>query len=729
MGQQRGVLVGELQSSTYDQLNLITIIDSVFQQDGDMRYKIRGLSRLAYLYLYYHYYGADITSLSDIDDLIVDDSGDSTKIKSVLPSCTADGDVFDFIFAIDEQFYLDNFSEKLEDTLKTLSEEVGRVVLHRPNQYSISDVIAMNLFDTYSIKNPDEVYYAVRIITDAIVPVEEKIAIQAKVAAFTVENKAVSFEILFGDDLQQEVSDVESPKEFVSSGELILSSPDSVCYFGDEKSFVSLVSAKSLKDLFLKYGTHGLFASNLRFFINSKKIDPKITNTIQNEPDNFAYYNNGIIVTCDDYKIVGNTVLFTNFSIVNGGQTTNLIGRTQFDHDFSVVAKVIKNKYANIEDRVNFLSKVAEASNTQKPINAKDLIANRVEQRMLKLQYAGAGMFLKVKRGEKIDKSKYSEPWMNASNDEVAQMLYSYVYQCPGVSKNSKSKILSNDKTYSMIFETKYDDNFLKSIQFLKIAFNSYQKHIKLAENYASEKNGLTRHANFYADALIGFLFKLITNPELRVKVFQIPVGNFSNANSDLIFLLRQNDIGTISLIKPDQFSAIGKTTFFQLFDFILDHILVPAYDIYKTSMPNSGYADFFKSDKYYYGYVLRKAVMVVRNESSDIVLLMQDMFNLTGKTNVEFVATKKFDEYKPGVREELTEFRSKMVDDAKGRGAKIKVSDVIKLDQIEMIGRLFPRTLEELQTKIGMSEDQIRDYGGDILKIINKYADVSSFK
>ena len=39
-----------------------------------------------------------------------------------------------------------------------------------------------------------------------------------------------------------------------------------------------------------------------------------------------------------------------NFSIVNGGQTTNLIGRTNFDNDFPIMCKVIKNKYLKYQE-------------------------------------------------------------------------------------------------------------------------------------------------------------------------------------------------------------------------------------------------------------------------------------------------------------------------------------------------------------------------------------------
>lgn len=479
----------------------------------------------------------------------------------------------------------------------------------------------------------------------------------------------------------------------------------------------------------MKYSTHGLFASNLRFFINSKKIDPKIIYSIQHDPDNFPYFNNGIIITCDDFTISNGEVILKNFSVVNGGQTTNLIGRTPFAKDFSVVAKIIKNKYSSMEDRVTFLSKVAEASNTQKPINAKDLIANRVEQRMLKIQYANAGMFLKVKRGEKIDKTKYPEPWMNASNDEVAQMLYSYVFQCPGSAKNSKSKILGNEKTYAQIFGTQYDDGFLKSMQYLKIAFNNYQKYIRQSEPWASVRGGLSRHANYYVDAIIGLIFKVLTNDKFRAKMVSFPTGDISNTNDDFTFLVRQNDIGTISLLNPTCFETIGRTTFFSLFDYFFDYILVDGYQAYQKKNPAGSYGDFCKSDRYYYEFVAKKTIYRLIYDSNKLISLMSPCFNLDAKTTGDYVAAKKFDEYKPGLREELVEFRNAKVKEAKDNGIKLRPADVLKLDQISAIATYFPRTTALLISKADLEFDQADKYGEEIIRIVEKYADLSNFQ
>jgi hypothetical protein len=98
--------------------------------------------------------------------------------------------------------------------------------------------------------------------------------------------------------------------------------------FGDEKSMIVNISAKSLKRIYELYYYRGLFAQNLRYYVKNAKVDANIVESIQSFPDNFWYYNNGIILICDDYIIQDNSILLSNFSIINGGQTTKLIGET-----------------------------------------------------------------------------------------------------------------------------------------------------------------------------------------------------------------------------------------------------------------------------------------------------------------------------------------------------------------------------------------------------------------
>ncbi|WP_405290417.1 AIPR family protein [Methanobrevibacter sp.] len=699
------------------------LIHNVFKEQDDYHLDYANAStKISALYVFYHYLNADVSRLDEVwDALVATLSDDSFVIKSVLRSNNID-DAVDF----NSYLKLDDFNslteEELCERIKGIAKQVGAVVYH---DLKVAGQTLVSKYDELQVKLAENTAFVIRIVCPFILPIEQKIHIQQIVSEIKVTNTNVMFEIIFGDDLEEEVSDVESPKEYVPSGSLGLIN-NSICYFGEEESFVTIVSAKSLKQLFLQYSTRGLFASNLRFYITNKKIDGKIVNTIQNEPENFCYFNNGIIVTCDNYELVDGRIRLSNFSIVNGGQTTNLIGRTSFDKDFGVICKVIKNKYDDTNERIQFLSKVAEASNMQKPINAKDLIANKPEQRLLKIQFAEAGMFLKVKRGEKIDKSVYPEAYMNASNDEVAQLLYSYVFQAPGTSKNGKSSLIGNEKTYNLIFKNSYSSDFFKSMQIIKVAYADWQKKINKSEPHSSVKYGLSRHANYMTAALIGFYLKVIINSNVRNEVFGMKFADFNNKNLHLKSILKVNDIGTISLIKHDVFPQITKSTFFGLFDYLFEHVLIVGYQRFKKSFPTYAFSHFCKSDSYYYDFVLAYAKHLITSQQTANELLREMSFFNTDAIADVAPKDEPEDLSAEGLEEELKAYRTRVSEES---GKTVKSFEVFKNMQIAYIVKYFPADYVSLSEKCNFTDEQISLYGDDVIAIVKKYIKIEDFE
>jgi hypothetical protein len=66
----------------------------------------------------------------------------------------------------------------------------------------------------------------------------------------------------------------------------------------------------------------------LREHIVQKSVDDAIDDTIKKERENFWYYNNGITIGCNDYRIDGYKLKLYDFSIINGAQTTTKIGKS-----------------------------------------------------------------------------------------------------------------------------------------------------------------------------------------------------------------------------------------------------------------------------------------------------------------------------------------------------------------------------------------------------------------
>ena len=678
--------------------------------------KSSGMTVVA-LYAFYHYFNADNTKIEEMLNGVVVKNHPNLHVVGVFSS-SLDEESVDFLSMMEEDYFKGVFISDVEGRLKELATKMAYVVVKTPYMDN-EDIISVysGLNNTLS----DDNVYTNRILCGFELPVEDKIRIQKQVSSFTVKEKNVRFEIVFQDDIQEEIDDIENPKEYVPYGELALFDKDSICFFGEEKSFITTISAESLKRVYFAFCNRGLFDSNLRFFVSSKKIDPKIVNSIENDSENFCYYNNGIIITCDDYIIDGTSLKMTNFSIVNGGQTTNLIGRTEFNEDFPVICKLIKNKYLDVEKRVEFLAKVAEASNTQKPINAKDLIANRKEQRLLKIQFERCGIFLKVKRGEKIDKTTYKENWQNASNDEIAQFIYSMIYQSPGAAKNSKSKLLDTDKIYNKIFATNYTDGFFISVQHLKIAYSEWLKKLKRVESKTSVKYGLAKNAFLMCMATYGLIYKSVINDELRK--YLLDEEDLSNTNMQLKLYIQQNDIGQTNVMMGFAMNQNRWNIYYSIFELIFGNILMPAYSKYKKAYPTYAYSQFTKSDNYYYTFVVPQAVSVFNDETTvNDILVGTEMHKVY--IDLEKVEKENEQEYRPGLEQELIDYRRKVYHES---NKEIQAYEVITNRQLSSVMKYLPKSHSELAHLCYFKSEQLSKYGDRILEIINKYTSINN--
>lgn len=675
--------------------------------------------KTAALYMFYHYFNADVTKLDELNNLFCFSTGELFDIIALNYNYYEDNSI-DFLTVLPttiiNNYFMNNFSQNYEKYLEEMNKIVANIILR--NEDNINKKV-INKLDEFDIN--ENTIFNVVILCNNSIDVGKKLWYQKLANEYRVKNNRLSMQIVFEDDIIEEVSDVESPKDFVAKGIFKLYNNNSIAFFGKEKSFLGMISANSLKENYFLYSTRGLFASNLRYYVKSAKIDSQIIATIENEPENFCYYNNGIIITCDDYKIIDNELVLYNFSIVNGGQTTNLIGRTSFSTDFGIMCKVIKNKYEALDEKVIFLSKVAEASNTQKPIKSKDLIANKKEQRMLQIQYKQAGIFLQVKRGEKIPKDIYSQPWQNASNDQVAQMLYSTIYQLPGSAKNSKSKLLENERVYKKLFKPQYNSDFLVSLQHISVAFNNWKKKLKKVEKASSIKLGLSKNCDLYYLGITGCLYKLLSNKHLFEKIKFSKISSASNEFDEIKFLVGQNDIGELTLLNRNLIINIGKTTLFDYFDFVMSNILIPAYEKFKHMYPNYAYSHFVKSDFYYYKFVITQLIAFLKKGTHGFDF--DNIFDLSKSSNAIINIEDSFDEYMPGLEEELKEYRTRTY-----KTLGIESYEVFKNNQLVYLIKFKPKNVQELRELAKFSTFQSERFGEAICKIINKYSCIDNF-
>lgn len=265
------------------------------------------------------------------------------------------------------------------------------------------------------------------------------------------------------------------------------------------------MSSESLVRMYDKFKDEGLFDLNIRKYIKNKTVDEGIKETLDKERDNFWFYNNGLTIACSEYVLDGNKVKLYDFSIVNGGQTTNRIGNYKGSNNdkFYLPCKIISIK--NNDQKL--YSKIAEATNSQKPINPRDLKSNSPEMKMLQRWLGKEGVYLEIKRGEKKKRNG-----RNIKNDELGQLLLSFGYQQPGTARNGKRSIFENKPLYNKLYRVNYEKDpnkkeFILDLIKLSEDYSNIEADFKSGTKIAEDDKNVLSNAKYVIFSLLGLSY------------------------------------------------------------------------------------------------------------------------------------------------------------------------------------------------------------------------------
>lgn len=696
-------------------------------------------AKLLYLYAFYHYGDGNEDNLIDVSDRCKYTRVDNNFAYGFFETDEEEEKTFDLLTS----YYVkqgDNF--KIE-TAEYMIMNIEMVLQQLKNKFIPLSAKESKLLEFWEQKDANNIL--IKILTNYIPATKkdkEELLEGIKNTSHILRNTAVT--IIFGDDIIEEIESISVPREHVEKGYFILEKENNYLVYGKEKSLITNVTAKSLKDNYKQYGKTGLFAMNLRFYIKNAKVDSGLELSIKEKGDIFWYLNNGIIIVCDDYKIKNNIIHLKNYSIVNGGQTTRMIGETDFESDFSISCKIIKNTYQDKRAKYGFVSEIAAASNTQKPIKATDIIANRVEQRLLKSQLEGANIFVQIKRGELPinPKENYPEPWQKTKNEEIAQLVYSGIYQKPGVSRNNKESLFSNKEKYNTIFGETYETLLLKDLLFIRSYYKKWQKKVQDEEKLVTEdtntieysriRQGLVKNGLFYTVSMIMLLAKLYFSPQL-LKEISSNDDNFEKVK----YLYSQNSFD--HRIFSKDYSALS-VDIFRLFEYVLSKYFIPAFQMAREYKPDLAYSNYTKMDNSY-SFIAKQIIQDFEREdkSERLTEIIDNSIYIPTAADhkrSEELFSFFFDKFKEGkpyfpvksadtsidkdLDEALNEFRTYVFNSKK----YIKAYHIFTNKEKENIVLHKPRTLEELIDSKSLFKDvdrKIEKYGNQIVAIVNK--------
>lgn len=150
----------------------------------------------------------------------------------------------------------------------------------------------------------------------------------------------------------------------------------------DYQTFLAVLPGEVLARLYDTYGDR-LFEFNVRSFLQAKgKVNKGIRRTIEDQPERFLAYNNGMTATADGIEAGqwhGETVIFRvrGLQVVNGAQTTASVHKAWKERkDVAQVAVAMKLTRVAPDHLGEFIPLIAQYANTQNPVQLADLSAN-----------------------------------------------------------------------------------------------------------------------------------------------------------------------------------------------------------------------------------------------------------------------------------------------------------------------------------------------------------------
>lgn len=406
-------------------------------------------------------------------------------------------------------------------------------------------------------------------------------------------------EMDFGTDIEAQIETVDNGKLCVDYDKLEIDRKDN--YLEYEDSIIVNISAQSLQDL-QNRRRNGLLGMNLRYYIHQKNVDDGIQRTISTEPENFWYKNNGIIIICDNFAIDGKVLKLYNFSIINGGQTTNRIGRMDIERDFYLQCKVVKTKGHTPDERDQFTHNIAEASNSQKPIKKADLKSNTPEQLRLRERLHKKQVYYITKKGDKAPK-QYAEPYQTATLEQVGKLGLAAVLQMPG-SARSNSQRMYQDEYYYSIFGSSAKEGVIADALRISYYYDQFLKTgIKDAGFDEVSALPMIKNGKTFQLACITLLCKI------RNGVFTYEtISTALNNTDELKLLLKQ--MGSMEQIISGTVSN-EKDTFFKMFSVIGDEVLgycfSNAMEAAESSQSSLIPSNYLKLDTNYYKDIIKR--------------------------------------------------------------------------------------------------------------------------
>jgi len=179
-------------------------------------------------------------------------------------------------------------------------------------------------------------------------------------------------------------------------------------------SYLCVIKGELRANLFDRYGSR-LLEGNVRSFLGMRVgVNKKIRATVQDAPQLFFAYNNGIAATASEVVIDGDHGIpviksLVDFQIVNGGQTTASILSARKKEKLSLEGVSVQMKLTKVDQSLaeDMIPKIAEYANTQNRVAIADFFANHPFHR--KMEEISRRLLTPAKVGQRVQSKWFYE--------------------------------------------------------------------------------------------------------------------------------------------------------------------------------------------------------------------------------------------------------------------------------------------------------------------------------
>ena len=272
-------------------------------------------------------------------------------------------------------------------------------------------------------------------------------------------------------------------------------------------SVATTVDGSQIRDLYAKYGDD-LYSANLRGFLNmlgrKTSINSRMMDSVEKAAPNFWVFNNGITLLTKKISTNKGTLTLTGVSVINGAQTTGVIGHSKADQaaKIRVPCRIVAcNDESIVRDIITF-------NNAQNAIKSSDFRSRDQIQVRLAADFYTYGISYAHRRKGVTRLS---------SNAVLFDSVAAFVCAFHGdfqTAARSKRKIFEDDELYNRVFRRDVTVEHVYLIQTLADAIGAIKDDYTAKEKGGGLKEldkkcfGLLRHSpsKYFLLSVIGGL-------------------------------------------------------------------------------------------------------------------------------------------------------------------------------------------------------------------------------